>query len=121
MPQQVEQRAFHGRHRVDRRAQVERLQAPARRIAVGKGEPHGLQHTLAIPNRLSHNKRTRVVDRLADRLATGHFAEADIAGTVSQDQHVAREPGPVGTTEVEQHAVAARDGDNPHRGHDGKR
>jgi hypothetical protein len=119
LAQQVEQRRFDRRHRMDGGAQVEGLLAAAAAVAVGKGLLHRLQHTLLRAQRLADHQRGGVVQRAADLLAPRHLADAGAAGAVGQDQQVAREEGAMRTAQVEQHAVAAGHRDGAQRGDDG--
>jgi hypothetical protein len=70
-------------------------------------------------DRLADDQRRGILQRLADLLAARHFADAGAAGAVGEDQQVAREERAVRAAQVEQHAVAAGDGDRLQRGDDG--
>ena len=86
LAEQVEQRRFDGRDRVDGDAQVEGLQAAAAAVAVGELLLHLLQQPLLRAERLADDQFARVFQRLADLLAARHFADAGVAGAVGQDQ-----------------------------------
>ena len=120
LPQQVEQRRLHGGDGVDGGAQVKRLQPAPAAVAVGELPVHGLQHAQVVADRLAHDQRAGVLERLADLLAARHLAHAGATGAVGQDQEVAGEERPVRAAQVEQHGVAPGDRDDPQRGDDGR-
>ena len=119
LAQQVEQRGFDGRDRVDGHAQVEGLQAAPAAVAPGEGAAHAVENGVVPADGLADDEVARVFQRLPDLLAAGHFAHAGVAGAVGQDQQIAREERAVGAAQVHQHAVVARDGDHAHAGDDG--
>ncbi len=119
LAEQVEQRRFDRRDRMDGGAQVEGLQPAAATVAVGEGLLHLLQQALVRTQRLADDQRGRVFQRLADLLAARHLADTAAAGAVAEDQQVAREERPVCAAQVEQHAVAAGDRDHAQGGDDG--
>ncbi len=53
----------------------------------------------------------------ANLLAARHFAGSDMAGIVCEENDIAGEERAVRAAEVQEHAVAAGDGDNPHAGY----
>jgi hypothetical protein len=112
LPQQVQQRRLDRRDGVDRRAQVEGLQAAAAGVAVGELALHLGEDALLRAERLPDHERARVLQRLADLFAAGNLADARATGTVGQDQEIAREERAVRAAEVEQHAVASGDRDD---------
>ena len=86
---------------------------------LGEGLLHLLQQPLLRADGLADDQLARILQRLSDLLAAGHLADAPAAGAVGEDQQVAREERAVRAAQVEQHAVAARDGDHAQRGDDG--
>ena len=112
LAQQVQQRRLHRRHGVNGGAQVEGLQPAPAGVAVGEAGLQLLQHLLVRPDRLAHHQGARVLQRLADLLAPRHLAHTGAPGAVGEDEQVAREERRVRAAQVEQHAVAARDGDD---------
>jgi len=109
LAEQVEQRGFERGDRVDRGAQVERLQAAAAHVAIGKGAPHVVEHRVVVADRLADDERARILERAADAFAARHFADAGPARAVLQDHEVAGEERTVRAAQVEQHAVVAGD------------
>ena len=109
LPEQIEHRGFHRRDRVDRRAQIEGLEAAAAGVTVGKARAHRVERRLHVAERLADHELGRIDQRAQDLLAARDFTDAGIAGAVGQDQKVAREIRTVRTGEIEQHAVAAGD------------
>ncbi len=53
-----------------------------------------------------------LADGPGNLLAAGNLAEPGVAVAVGDDDDVAREEGPVGAAEIEQHAVVAGNGDD---------
>ena len=74
LAQQVEHRRLDRGLGVDRRAQVKGLQTPPARIARGKGAAHLSHHTGMSAEGAAHDQPPRILQRLPDRLAAGHFA-----------------------------------------------
>ncbi|MNH21013.1 hypothetical protein D3C79_808040 [compost metagenome] len=107
LAKQVEQRRLDGRYRMHGNAQVEGLQATTRRVTAGKGLAHGIEHALVVADRLADHQAAGIFQGLADLLAAGHFAQAGVAGAVTQHHNVTGEERAMGATEVEQHAVMA--------------
>src|SRR5207244_6604583 len=99
-------------HGVDRYAQVESLQAAATDIAIGERVARLLQDAQIIADRLTDQQSASVLDRLANFLAAGNFANAGMPGVVLDDRDVAREERSVRAAQVEQHAVAPSDGND---------
>src|SRR5207237_7079276 len=93
----------------DRYAQVESLQAAATDIAIGERVARLLQDAQIIADRLTDQQSASVLDRLANFLAAGNFANAGMPGVVLDDRDVASEEGSVRAAQVEQHAVAPGD------------
>ena len=116
LAQQDQHRRLHGGHGMDGGAQIEGLQPAPAAVAVSKLLLHALQHALVRANRLADDQRARVFQRLADLFAAGHLAHAGVPGVVGEDQEVAREKRAVRTAQVQQHAVAAGDGDDAQLG-----
>lgn len=94
---------------MDGGAQVEGLHSPPAGIAIGELPLHAHEKLPVRTDRLPHDERARVFERLADLLATGHFADARVPRRIGQQQQVAREERAVRAAEVQQHAVVARD------------
>jgi len=74
--------------------------------------PIRLQHLLVGTDGLADHQRPRIFQRLADFFTAGHFTDAGAPGVVGQNQDVAGEKRAVGAAEVQQHAVAAGDGNH---------
>ena len=119
LAEQIEQRRLYRRHRMDRRAQVERLLATPARIAIAERGAHALQHLLHMADGAADDEITRILQRLPDLLAAGHFADAGAARAVGQDSQIAREERTVRAAQVQQHAVAAGHWDDAQLSNDG--
>jgi hypothetical protein len=109
---QVQQRRFDRSDRMDGGAQVKGLQAAPPGIAVGEAGTNVLQDGLQIAHSAPFDQRARVLQGLADLLAAGHLTQAGVAGGIRSDHQVAGEERRVRTRQIEQHAVAAGDGND---------
>jgi len=114
LAEQVEQRGLQRGDGVNGDAQVEGLQAAAAGVTVGEGAAHLAEQRVVLADRFADQQGAGIVEGLADGFAARHFADADVAGAVLEDEDVAGEPGPMGAAEVHQHAVLPGDG------HDGE-
>ena len=79
---------------------------------------HRLQHLLHVADALADDERRGIFQCLPNLLAARHFPDAGAAGAVGEDQQVASEERAMRATQIHQHAVAARDGDDTQRGDD---
>ena len=98
--------------------QIEGLQAAATDVAIGECLARLVQQAVEIADRLADQNGASVVQRLADRLATGDFADTGVAGAVLENEDVAGEVRTMGAAQVEQHAVLTCDRDHPKFGDD---
>ena len=112
LAEQVEQRRLDGGHGMDGASQIEGLQAAPAAVAAFKALLHLLQHAEVTADGPANEKRTRIFERLADLFTAGNFAHAGASGVVGQDQQVAGEKRPVRAAQVEQHTVAAGNGND---------
>ena len=112
LSEQIEQRRLDRGHRMDRRAQVERLLSAPPAVAIGEGVMQPLQQRTVAADRLADDEGRCILERLADLLAAGHFADAGSSRVVGGDHQVAREERAVRAAQVEQHAVAPRNRDD---------
>ena len=97
---------------MDGGAEVEGLQATAAGVAVGVRRSDAAQQGAERRDRLADEDLGRVDDRLPDRLAAGHLAEALASLGVGDDRDVAGEERAVGAAQVEQHRVVPGDRDD---------
>src|SRR5690349_8230686 len=65
-----------------------------------------------IADRSTDDEAARILDRLANLLATGNFADPGTSRIVGEDNNIAREERPVRPAQVQQHAVATGDGND---------
>ena len=119
LAQQVEQGRFDRCDRMDGGAQIEGLLPASARVAVGEAALHVLQQALLRAQWLADDQLACILQRLADLLAAGHFADASAPGAVGQDQKIAGEERTMRAAQVEQHAVAPGNRDHPQRGDGG--
>ena len=98
LSQQIEQRGLQGGDRVDHDPQVESLQTPSSRIAVGKSAPHLVEDIFVAADRLPHHHRPGVLQGLADPFAPGHLADSYMSMTVLDNQDIAAKERGVSTT-----------------------
>ena len=117
---QIEQGRFNCRHCMDGHAQIECLFATTTGVARGKSRLDGVENSVAGADRLADDKLARVLERLANCLAAGDFANADMTGVVGQQHDVAGEERRMRAAEIEQHAVASGNGYDLHIRHDGR-
>jgi hypothetical protein len=90
LTQQIEHARLHSRHRMNRGAQIKRLQSAPARIPIRKLRAHLGQHRLHVANGLPHDQLARVFQSLFDLLTPWHFANACVACGVGQYQNIAR-------------------------------
>src|SRR5262249_46611900 len=69
-----------------------------------------------VADRPSDHQATRILDGLADLFATRNLTNAGVTGAVGEDREVAREERAMRSAQVEQHAVAPGNGDDPEVG-----
>ena len=112
LAKQVEQRRFNRRHCVDRRAQIEGLQAATAGIPVGKGRAHGVEDVVVVTERPADHHRPGILDGLANLLAARDFTKTRVAGAVLDDHDVACEEGSMRTGQVKFHTVLPGDGNH---------
>jgi hypothetical protein len=117
LPEQVEQRRFDRGDGVDRRPQIEGLQAAAAGIAIGEAALHLLQDRGMGAESLADHKRPGVLQRLPDLLAARHLADAGAPALSSSTSRLRVKNGPWAPAQVEQHAVATGNRNDTHRDH----
>ncbi|RMW13823.1 hypothetical protein ALP03_00918 [Pseudomonas amygdali pv. tabaci] len=118
LTKQVEQGGFQRGDSVNGNAQVEGLQAAAARIAIGEGFACRIEDLLVSADAAADHQRACVFQRLADQLATRHFADADMPGIVLEYHDIAGEVRAMRAAEVEQHVVMASHWHYLHLGND---
>src|SRR5207237_4633532 len=85
------------------------------RLALVQQSPtHSVENIVVEADGLANDERNRLLQRLADALASRHFAESGVAETVLQYHDGPREIRSVRTAEVEQHAVVSGHGYDVH-------
>ncbi len=119
LAQQIQKGRLYGRHGMDGGAQIKSLKAAAAGITVGKLALHLLQDLLVRAYGLADHEVASVFQSLADFFAARHLTHAGAPGVVGEDQDVARKKWAVCAAEVQQHAVAAGDGDHAQGGDTG--
>src|SRR5664279_6622342 len=87
------------------------LTSPAS-ITIGELLPNCIEDGVIRSDCLSHDQWPRVLKGLTDALAARHFAGANVASIVPQDDDIAGKQRPMRTAQIEQHAVFTR-----HRDH----
>ena len=112
LAKQVEQCGLYCRHGMDRDAQVERLKAATARVSVGERIANFLQYCQVLANGTPDEQVSCVLYGLSNLLAARHFGNPCVASTIGKDRDVPCEERTVGSTEVQQHAVATCNGDN---------
>jgi hypothetical protein len=90
------------------------LQAVTGSVSIGKLLPHSIQNAIPVANPLSDDQRFRIIENFADLLSARNFSGASSPGVVCYQNYIAREERRVRPTEIEQHAVIARDRNDPH-------
>ena len=114
LAQQIQHCGFNPGHHVDGGSQIEGLQPPATRIAVGKGVAHGVEDIFVLTQRFAHHQRNGVLQRVADLLPARNFTHAGMAGIVFDNDNVAGKERRVRAAQVHQHAVMARNRNDLH-------
>ncbi len=109
LAKQIEQRRLQCGDGMHGDTQVEGLQAAACRVAVGERLPGAVEHAVVVADGVPEHQGSRIFKGLTNGFAARHFAHADMAGAVPENQDVAGKPGTVGTAQVEQHAVLPGD------------
>jgi hypothetical protein len=82
---EIEQRRLDGGDRVDRRAQVERLQPAPPGVTVGESVADLIEYSLVLTEWSSDDQAGGFFQCRADRLAAGHFTEAGVSRTVLEE------------------------------------
>ena len=106
---------------MDRDAEIEGLRSPPATIAVRKAGSHPGQNVVVRSDRLPDDQRLRLFESLPDALAAGHFAHPRVTRAVRQDHDISGKERAVRAAEVQKHAVAAGDRNDPHAGNGGGR
>ena len=110
----VEHGGFHRRLDMDRGSEIEGLQAAPAGIARAEAAADFRHHARVRPEPRLHHQRAAFLQRLPDRFATRHFAEAGAPVFIGQHQHVAGEERRVRPAEVEQHCIVPGYGHHAH-------
>ena len=116
MPHEVEQRSLNRGDSVYRGPQIEGLLAAPGGVAMGEAMTDAGKDLLIGADGLTDDFPTGLFQDLANSFSSGNLAGAGVACIVRYEYDIAGEKGCVGSAEVEQHAVAAGDRDNPHSG-----
>jgi hypothetical protein len=103
---------------MDHDAEIKRLLAAAAGIAVGECLAHRGEDVVGGADGLADDERTGVFQGLSDLLAARHLADSGVAGIIRENNDVAGEERRVCAAQIEEHAVAAGDGNHFHRGDD---
>jgi len=96
------------------------LQPAPAGIAVGKGVAHAVEHIFVLAQRFTDHQRGGLLQRLADLLPAGDFADPGMTGVIFNDHDIAGEERRVRPAQVHQHAVVTGNGNNLHRCHNGR-
>ena len=116
LAKQIEHGRFDGGHRMNGYALIEGLLSAPCRVAIGKSLPDCIKNRIAVGDLLPDDKRRRLFEQAANFFSSGNFSGAYVAGLVGKQKQVAREVRAMRAAEVEQHAVLACYGNDPHGG-----
>ena len=119
LAQQIEERAFQRRGRVDGRSLIEGLRAATCAVPVGEALANLRDDVPAGADGFADDQGPRVLEGLPDPLAPGDLSQAGVSGVVPQDDDVAREDRRVRSAQIEEHAVIPGDRDDEHLADDG--
>ena len=112
--QKIKAGRFNSRYGMDHRTQIEGLQAAALCIAVLECFTHIIEDMVVRTNRTSNYDCLRILKCLTDFLAARYFTYTGIAGFIGEDDDIPRKKSSMCSTEIQQHAIVTRYGDNLH-------
>ena len=119
LPQQVQQRALNGGNGMYGHPQVKSLKTTTAAVTVCKSHAQSVQYIVPTTQSLSQHQRRGVFECEANFFAAGHLAHACVTVAVCQDDQIASKKWPMGTAQVEQHAVVAGHRNDLHAGDGG--
>ena len=99
---------------MDRGALIVGLNAASAGITICETCADSIEHRVVFADRLADDEWPGLFERLPDVLATRNFAQPGVIGVVFQDDNISREERPMRATEIQQHAVAPRHGEDTH-------
>ena len=102
---------------MNRDARVICLHATAADIACAELCSHCVQHCVVLRNGAARDQGLCFLKSLPDRFAARHLARTRVTGAVLEQNQVARKKRPVRPAQVQQHAVAAGNGNDAHLCH----
>ena len=117
LSQQIEQRGLDRGDCMHGDAHIKGLQATAACITVAEASPHGLQNLEVRSDGAADDHGIGIFEDLADVGAAWDLAGAGMPRIVGQQYHIAGEVRRMGSAQVEQHTVAARNRDHAHVGY----